>query len=354
MSSWHEELIGRVEGFAPSSGGGSEARPLRGGVGIVDGLMAMVSHAARDQEEGELSRDELMVMTSVAGKHYVYEEKYNPEYEPARYFSQKGELFSNYGIFESFEQHVGWEVREFNFLSAGDLARLLAFEFQEGRVVLSWGLSGAPEVVWLTGMVASPSRFEVTYVGGDGEVKTLDLRGEGGSLQGESEEDLVNWCVVARPKPRAAREVAWALGEDRRRALVLGWCVRHGRSRKEFFHETRENYATGLAAYETLAGSVTARHESMRGDEEARERLLAQVRWHGRELSEGRGAMARMLGGLSGFEEAAQRYEEVASLLDAFEPGGADDAQRWLQIRQREEEALAQLGACLEALEGDG
>ena len=344
MSNWHEELERRVEGFAPRM---DEGAHLRGGVGIVEGLMAMVKHAGGEEEAW--SRDELLFMTSVAGKHYVYEEDFNPQYEPPRYFSLLAELFSNYGIFESFEQHVGWEVREFNFLSAGDLAKLLAFEFQEGRAVLSWGLASVPEVVWLVGVAASPSRFEVEYMGADGVVRVLDLRDQGGTLQGEGEENLVNWCVVARPKPPEAREVAWALSEERRRQLVLGWYVKHGRSRKEFFHETRENYATGLAAYDTLARSVTQRHEAMKqGDEEGREAFLEQLEWHVQELREGRRAMARVLESVKDFEHVGQMYEEVVALLGKLEPGGDKDAQAWLRVKAKEEEALKALGEQLE------
>lgn len=328
MTGWSKET-----GYAVEFGTSYDA-PMRGGVGVVDALIGMLKHC---DQAIELERDELLVMTSVGVKHYLYEELYNPAYEPARYFSAKGELFSNYGVFESFEQHTNYEIREFNFLSAGDLAKLLAYELGDNRAVLSWGVGDRDEVVWITGVSATPTTFEVTIRRGNGEESVIDLRQRGGKLQGEDDEDFVNWCVVARPK---GGEVAWALSAEKRFELMLKWAYKHGMGRKEFFHETRENYATGLAAYETLVGSVSARLDELDGEQ--RDRFQMQVQGHLDELAEGRGAMGRHLASYGDdYAEIASAYKNIAEGLSALSFENSDVfAQEVERLAAQEREVL--------------
>lgn len=277
MSGWSGEFKGSTDFVPGPRAWGS------GGVGLIDALIDVVGDL---DASVSLDRDEVLCLTSVGFKHYVYDPEYNPAYEPPRRVSQKACLFSNYGITESFGQHTGWEVMELNFIGAGDLAKLLAYEFASDRVVLTWAsIDGESSPAWhaVVSVDASPARFIVELMDGVGERHEVDVTGRGGSLQGEGDEDLVNWCVVVRPGEHAP----WALTLEKRRALVCRWGVKHTSGRKEFFHETRENYAVGLTAYQSLIGVV--RQESLSDQERD---VLVQ---HIKELSEGRRALAQRL-----------------------------------------------------------
>lgn len=294
MSGWSGEFKGSTN-FVPG-----QRVWGHGGAGLIDALMDVVGHV---DASVSLDRDEVLCLTSVGFKHYVYEPEYNPAYEPPRRVSDKARLFSNYGIIESFGQHMGWEIMELNFIGAGDLARLLAYEFASDRVVLTWAsIDGESSPSWhaVVSVDASPARFVVELMDGAGGRHEVDVTQRGGSLQGEADEDFVNWCVVVRPGEHAS----WALTLEKRRALVCRWGVKHGSGRKEFFHETRENYAVGLTAYRSLMGVMR------QGDLSARERdVLVQ---HIEELREGRGALAQRLPVWGeGFAQTHEHGEEI-------------------------------------------
>ena len=328
----------------------AEARRWRGGVGVVEALCALLEGAGVKQ----LDRDEAIALTSAGFKHYLYDQALNPEYEPPRRFSYKGDLFSNFGIFESFGQHTGWEILELNFLSLGALSALLAFELGQNRPALTW-LPERREAVAIVGLSASATTCVVSAVDAFGEQVEIDVRGQGGSLQGASsgEEDLVNWCVVARP----SEAPPWGLDLARRRDLVLRWAVKHARHSKEFFHETRENYAVGLWAYARLIASLERWDEEERGDPQA---YLEYIASHVSELRRGRQALAARLGAwgeagsgaarIETYERVARRYGAVSEAL-CFELSlKPDQAEPSAWARQLERAAEAETEA-IEQLE---
>ncbi len=338
MSGWSGEFRAEVEGFEVNT-------PWSyGGAGLVDAVLDMMAHVEGTRR---WDRDELLSLTSVGFKHYVYEPSYNPAYEPPRWVSSKGRLFSNYGIVESMGQHTGWEVMELNFIGAGDLAKLLAYEFAASRVVLTWAPveeGGEPGWHVLVSLDASPARFIVGMMGVDGVVHEVDVTARGGSVQGSEEEDLVNWCVVARPGEQAP----WTLSLEKRRELVCRWGIKHARTSKEFFHETRENYAVGLSGYASLARVLSS------GEEFSAE----VVRRHVEELYQGRRALSRRLGAWgseAAWKDAAACYGEVSALLEGLceEAGGAfggEYGERLAVVASVEERAVDRLSEVIDAM----
>jgi|GEM_PF-3841322 len=207
-----------------------------GALGMLDILLQIM---------GERERfDEYASLTSAGIKTYVHDWEVNlPDADgEQRYYTLRSGYFSNYGVFESLGYASGWDIKEFNFLKLSDVVQLLAYELVQGRALLSMmEVDGALEPVALVGVDAGATWLKVMMqrIGSD-TAEERDLWGQE-SLQGE-DEDFVNWCVVARPGERAD----WAASIGKLRHDLITWACTHARSRKEFFHETRANYAPGL------------------------------------------------------------------------------------------------------------
>ena len=114
---------------------------LPGTAGLCQALAAMMSI---DQTPDEAMHwQQLWCVSSGALSQYVYDYQINPAYDPERYFSKAGQLFSNWGLFEALGYYTGWEIKEFNHISQQDYWALLSFELSEGRPVLTIGLDGS-------------------------------------------------------------------------------------------------------------------------------------------------------------------------------------------------------------------
>lgn len=216
--------------------------------GLLGGLVQMMEA----QGVSAPGLDELWCVTGAAFSNYIFEPAYNPIEERARGFCEEGELFSNYGIIESFGGYTGMEVREFNFLSAEDFTKLAAFELMQGRAVLTMGIDGPRQPQLITGIDAGAQHRKVRVVDAAGPERWLDIWGLD-SAQGD-DEDFVNWCVIMRFGERSA----WSLSHNKLRVNAVRWGLKHAQMRKEFFHETRINYAPGLRGFEALSAQLGA------------------------------------------------------------------------------------------------
>jgi len=303
----------------------------QGALGMLEILLGIM---------GERERfDEYASLTSAGIKTYVHDWEVNlagEDGEPV-YCTMRSDYFSNYGIFESLGYASGSEIKEFNFLKLSDVVKLLAFELMQGRAMLSMvEIDGALEPVALLGVDAGATWLKLTFqrVGSD----TAEERDFWGmeSLQGE-DEDFVNWCVVARPGERSS----WAASLGRLRRDLLVWLCQHARSRKEFFHETRANYAPGLYGQERflellklLTDEDFAQAQEQKGGGQDISRYIGL---YTSGVIEGRRAFARRLSVWAGevdayeddlwgdaiavgeqLEKAARAYEEGASAMEAF------------------------------------
>ncbi len=299
-----------------------------GAVGLVEGLREMMLAGAEDPAD-VLSLEEMLCVTSVAFKHYVFDPEINPPRQGMHPFEVTANLFSNFGIYEGLGYYTGWEVREFNHISIEDWLKLIGFELQAGRPVLTVGLCEGLEPEVITGIDAHDTTrtLHVMRRGADAHTE-VDAWGME-RAQGDSG-DFVNWCVIARPDTREA----WAASHERIRHDVLRWAVEHGVARKEFFHETRLNYTPGLSGYDTFAGLLGDMWGGLEGDlrADAAQRIAAHIE----ELRRGRGAAGICLktwaeqlgedpevpwgdGADEHLEEAAQAYTAVGAALPVLD-----------------------------------
>lgn len=218
----------------------------------TSGLLGGLAQMMEAQGVAAPGLDELWCVTGAAFSNYVFEPEYNPVEERARGFCEEGELFSNYGTIESFGGYTGMEVREFNFLSAEDFTKLVAFELMQGRAVLTMGIEGPRQPQLITGIDAGAQHRKVRVVDAAGPERWLDIWGLD-SAQGD-DEDFVNWCVIMRFGERSV----WSLSHNKLRINAVRWAIKHGQARKEFFHETRINYAPGLRGLESMSAQLGA------------------------------------------------------------------------------------------------
>ena len=217
---------------------------LSGTAGLCQALAAMMSI---DQTPDEAMHwQQLWCVSSGALSQYVYDYQINPAYDPERYFSKAGQLFSNWGLFEALGYYTGWEIKEFNHISQQDYWALLSFELSEGRPVLTIGLDGSLDPVLVVGCeeaMASRTAY-VIRAGAEAASPEAVPMWAMANAQGDSEA-FSNWLVVARPGERSP----WSGSSTKQRLRALRWVTQHARRIKEFFHETRENYAPGLHGF---------------------------------------------------------------------------------------------------------
>lgn len=265
----------------------------------------------------ELSLDELLCVSSASFARYVYDPKLNPHETDDREFSPLGELFSNYGVFESLGYYTGWRISELNEMSDVDFWKLLRFELASGRPMVSVGF-GELNPVMLIGYREDHNQRWVTVWSNDGvhEVDFSSIR----RPQGDSEV-FVNFAVIVRE----STSPDWAASKNRQRMAVLHWAVRHNKTQKEFLHETRENYAPGRSGGDVIVQSL----RKLGDDVELAQYLSAHVQGQRRSKL----AAANVLGDWGRDLAAEVDVEEVATALgDAateFEKAiaalGADD-----------------------------
>jgi hypothetical protein len=202
------------------------------GAGLV-GLVQAVGAAMRHQG-AEVDADELICVSSAAFSNYVFEPEYNRHEEEPREYSLLGEFFSNYGPWESISYATDWNIAEVNNLPHDEVLKLAAFELASGRPMVTLDEALRPHLV--TGYQISVDERLLELSSGE----TVAVV-EGASLQGDSEV-FENWFLLVRP----AEQPEWAAPLVRQRINVLRWAIEHGVNQKEFFQETRENYAPGL------------------------------------------------------------------------------------------------------------
>lgn len=213
-----------------------ELAPLRWGTGLV----GLVQAAARVIGE---DADELVAISSAAFCSYVYDPRYNQHEDTLRAYSPYALLFSNYGPWASIGNYTGRDIREVSALSAVETLKVVMFEIEHGRPLVTLTSDLEPAVV--TGYRIGVE--ERTLITSHGAVELRDDH----RLQGASEV-FVNWLMLLRPGE--ARD--WATPKVRQRVNVLRWAVEHGHNPKEFFQETRENYAPGLVGLQRLRASL--------------------------------------------------------------------------------------------------
>jgi hypothetical protein len=291
--------------------------------------------------EGDL--DELRVISGAAVQHYIFEPAYNRHEEVPREFSRLALLFNNFGFFESLRYFTGWNVRDFDRVSLPDAWTLTAHELSEGRPVVTVDLRGDMEPALVVGL--EQPRTLVARIRGDSgfEPVTLDLAGRGNLQHNDAFE---NFFAIVRPSDDDA-----LVGPNRQRLELLRWVVAHHRSEKEFFHETRENYASGERGFARL--EELSRRVADAGDDAERAYFDDHVRF----TRCGREAASRVLGAWSvvlsraldnvaiesSLNLAAARYGDVAEAL-----GAADFA----DARKLETEAVEAIEATFPNLPG--
>ena len=172
-------------------------------------------------------------------------------------FHPSGEIFSNYGIFESLAYTTGWDIKEINFIPRADLLALVSFELQHHRPVLTLGLGRGlltPALILGTDATQGTPLWQVQYAGEPAPL-AFDTAQMAWAQPGAADEEIWrNWCLLVRPGQRPA----WAASLPKCRMQLLKWTMSHMTRKREFFHETQLNYATGIAALQTLKRMASA------------------------------------------------------------------------------------------------
>lgn len=199
--------------------------------GLV-GLVRAVAASIHAQDEAA-DADELLCISSAAFANYVFDPEYNLHEEVRREYSPYADLFSNYGPWASIGYYTGWQIREVSSLASVDLMKLVAFELALGRPIVMLDESLQP------GLLTSYDMSSGTKLVADASGRTWNV--DEAKFQ-DDDEVFDNWMLLVRP----GEQEEWAASAARQRIDVLRWTAEHGRNRKEFFQETRENYAPGL------------------------------------------------------------------------------------------------------------
>lgn len=219
-------------------------------VGLVQGIHASMSQVLGGKMPEEFGLDEMLCVSAVAFKNYVYEPEFN-RLENPQSFSKLGEFVCNYGAFESLGYFTGWDIKEFNEIGRDDFWKLLQFEIASGRPVITLGAEGTLRPVVVVGYSYEPrlQTLEVIRSGSEA-VETVEVTGWQDFQAGE--ESFTNWMLIVRP----SEQPEWTSSRNRQRLRALRWAATHAGRHKEFSQETRENYAPGLRGFESFLGIV--------------------------------------------------------------------------------------------------
>ncbi len=288
-------------------------------VGLIQGIYATMSHVLGDEMPEEFGLDEMLCVSGVAFKNYVYEPEYN-KLENPRNFSKLGEFVCNYGAFESLGYYTGWDVKEFNEIGRDDFWKLLQFEIASGRPVVTLGAEATIHPVVVVGYSYEPrlQTLDVIRPGSDA-AETVDVTGWQDFQEGE--ESFTNWMLIARP----SEQPEWTSSRNRQRLRALRWTVTHAGRHKEFSQETRENYAPGLRSFESFLGIVERQGDRLADEDEpslaADAAITRYIAAHIDGLRLARQAASRRLPAWASdfVGDAALEFEERQAVEDALE-----------------------------------
>jgi hypothetical protein len=322
-----------------------EPSSMHGGlVGVVEALSTGLEH-----ELGEESPDvrELLCMSGVAFKNYVFDPEYNQFEDPVREFSNEAHYVCNYGPFESLAYFTGFDIKEFNGISRDDFWTLLRVELSSGRPVISLGLKGTLQPAIVTAYDESDNAPKVTVTRArSADAEEVDLTGEATMQDSES---FSNWMVIVRPGESAE----WTPSANRQRLRVLRWAESHAQRPKEFSQETRENYAPGLGGFDAFQRFLEV-HEV---EDFENLNLVDYTLTHVEELAYGRRAAATRLPRwgeelrddedialddadaiVAGFSTLAGSYADVAEPLETWLDEHVEDG--WVDVEESALDAL--------------
>ena len=218
---------------------------------IMDAVLARGDGPAMPEGVALPSWQELACISSAALVHYVYDPEINLAYDPPRVTSVYASLMSNWGVFEALAYETGWDIKELQGISEEDYWALLRFELSQGRPALTLGLDGPLAPTLVVGLEERPYERVAHVLRADGSTPLSDRAAEPVPMWGRQnaqgeDEVFLNWLVVVRP----TLHPDWGSTSRRKRRLrLLRWVTQHARHVKEFFHETRENYAPGLRGF---------------------------------------------------------------------------------------------------------
>ncbi|MEZ4460118.1 MAG: hypothetical protein R3E66_10385 [bacterium] len=205
----------------------------------ISGLVQAIANSATVQG-AEVDLDEWICASSAPFATYAFDQALNL-YHDGKRASAEAEWFTSYGVFEGIGYFTGWHAKDFNHLSIDDLWKVVQFEIVSGRPLVSIGFGGEG-VVQVVGFEASASAYRVDVTDGVNEWQFDVLN----SRPQHDSETFVNFVVGVR-----AGDVG-LMSKERQIAAVLRWGAEHLHALKEFVHETRENYAPGLAGAEVM------------------------------------------------------------------------------------------------------
>lgn len=340
-------------------------------VGLVEAVHAAFAHSYGQVLPEHLRLDEMLAVSGVAFRQYVYEREYN-RLENPKPFSKLGEFVCNYGPFESLGYYTGWEVESFNEISQDDAWKLARVEIAAGRPVVSLDTTDAVRPMLVVGYRDEP-RERVLEVVRAGESRTEEFDVTTRRDLQKEEASFVNWLVIARP----AESAEWTAPRTRQRLRALRWAVTHAGRHKEFSQEMRENYAPGLRGFESFLDLLDRASDDDEAFDEADADFADYVAAHVDGLRRARRAASKRLGAWSAdfiaefdlddeeavessLEAAADAYEQLADRLDEWreswngEALSGDDLdtlwQRYSQAASREEEANDALKVAVKVL----
>jgi hypothetical protein len=339
-------------------------------VGLIQGIHASMAYVLADEIPDELALDELLAISAVAFKNYVYETAYN-QLENLKPYSALGEFVCNYGPFESISYYSGWDVKEFNAIATKDFWKLLQFEIASGRPVTTIGAGApfkeqdAPSPLLVVGYSYEPRKQTLEVVRpGSTEVETVDVTGMKDFQKAEP--SFTNWMAIARP----SESPEWTSSHTRQRMRVLRWVVAHAARHKEFSQEMRENYAPGFKGFESFLGILERVNDGQIDHDDA---LTSYISAHVHGLIRARqAASGRLPVWASGFLndtrleiddrdavrealwEASAQYAQVADVLATWTASEGLDALRtcYEEAFEAEKRAVEALGVAVDGLPG--
>jgi hypothetical protein len=275
-------------------------------VGLVHAVAAAMEH-----QGASVDVDDLVCISGAAFSNYVFDPDCNRHEEEPREYSELAEYFSNYGPWESITYDTGWEIRELNALPSAEVLKVVAFELAAGRPIVTLDERLEPDIV-VGYQISVDERLVRTARG-----TTFDL--SEGSLQGDAPV-FENWMLLVRPGERPE----WAASTVRQRINVLRWAVEHSENHREFFQETRENYAPGLRGVQRFRAFLEdlTQPEAVAYAERYVARLAAARAAAGAVLPRWAGPIAEALGNdaiVGDLEEAAAHFVGTGEALSRYE-----------------------------------